>query len=222
MTFIDIELVSRGYELDAEGLVPPHVLLRYMEHLRWEYVGRSPSEVKALFRKGHTFVVIAQTLRITGGIGLAAAIRGTLWIGRIGRTSMDFHHAFQRVKNGEILAEGVATTVYVDGNGSPMPIPALLGVVHPDPPTTMDLKPPDFCAMPAGSFKHSCRVRADDLDLLQHMNQANYAALYDDARQAAAAEGAYGPDGLGGGRVRFLHIGIQPTTFAMTASNRPP
>ena len=214
MTCIETELVSRGYELDAEGLVPPHVLLRYMEHLRWEYVGRSPQEVKELFRTGHTFVVVSQTMRMPGDIGLATSMRGTLWIGRTGRSSMEFHHALYRIKNGEILAEGIATTVYLGRRGLPTPLPDCLDQVEPDPPINLDLKPPVFNSMPPKSFERSYRVRADDLDFLQHMNQASYAALYDDARRAAAAESAYGPDGLGGGRVRFLHIEYAESTLA--------
>ncbi len=206
MACIEIELVSRGYELDAEGLVPAHVLLRYMEHLRWEYVGRSSPEVKALFRAGQSFVVVAQTLRMAGDIGLAARIAGKMWIGRTGRTSMDFHHVFHRVKNGEILAEGIATTVYLNRYGLPAPLPGCLNLAETDPPVKLDLKPPAFAPIPPGSFERSYRVRADDLDFLRHMNQANYAALYDDARLTAAAEGAYGRGDIGKGRVRFLHI----------------
>jgi acyl-CoA thioesterase FadM len=55
-------------------------------------------------------------------------------------------------------------------------------------------------------FERSYRVRTSDLDVLGHMNQANYAALYDDTRQAAANRNAYGSGGLGIGRIRFLHI----------------
>jgi len=206
MSCVEIELVSRGYELDAEGLVPPHVLLRYMEHLRWEFVGRSSPEVKALFRDGHTFVVVAQTLRMPGDIGLAVPMSGALWIGRIGRTSMEFHHVLHRAGDGKILAEGIATVVYLGRKGLPASLPDCLNQPAPDPPRTLDLKPPVFSAVLPGSFERTYRVRADDLDLLQHMNQANYAALYDDARQAAAAAGVYGPDGLGSSRIRFLHI----------------
>lgn len=214
MTCIETELISRGYELDAEGLVPPHVLLRYMEHLRWEFVGRSSQEVKELFRTGHTFVVIAQTLRIARDIGLATSMRGTLWIGRTGRTSMEFHHALHRIKDGEILVEGIATTVYLNRQGLPTPLPDCLDQVETDPPMKLDLKPPVFEAIPPRSFERSYCVRTDDLDLLQHMNQANYVALYNDARQAATAESAYGPDGIGRGRVRFLHIEYAQSALA--------
>jgi acyl-CoA thioesterase FadM len=206
MNCVEIELVSRGYELDAEGLVPSHVLLRYMEHLRWEFVGRSSSEVKALFRDGRTFVVVAQTLRMPGDIGLGVPMSGALWIGRTGRTSMDFHHVLHRAEDGEILAEGISTVVYLGRQGLPAPLPDCLNQAAPDPPLALDLKAPEFGAISPGSFERTYRVRADDLDLLQHMNQANYAALYDDARQAAAAAGAYGQHGPGRGRIRFLHI----------------
>jgi acyl-CoA thioesterase FadM len=213
MACIEVELVSRGYELDAEGLVPPHVLLRYMEHLRWEYVGGSSNEVKALFREGHTLVVVAQTLRMSGNIGLRAPVRGTLWIGRTGRTSMDFQHAFHRVKDGEKLAEGIATTVCLGRHGLPVPLPPCLDEADSDPPMKLDLEPPVFEVMPRETFKRSYRVRTDDLDFLQHMNQANYVALFDDARHAAAAERSYGPDDVGRGRVRFLHIEYLNSAF---------
>lgn len=206
MSAIEVELVSRGYELDAEGLVPPYVLLRYMEHLRWEYVGSSPREVKALFRAGNTFVVIAQSLRMAGDIGLATPVRGVLWIGRTGRSSMDFHHAFYRAEDEKVLAEGITTIVYLGRNGSPKPLPDCLAPVDTGPPMTLDLQPPVSDPTQPRPFERSYRVRNDDLDFLQHMNQANYAALYDDARRAAAAESAYGPDGLGSGRVCFLYI----------------
>jgi acyl-CoA thioesterase FadM len=206
MNCLEIELVSRGYELDGEGLVSPLVWLRYMEHLRWEYVGKSPPDVKALFRNGHTFVVVAQTLRVTVNIGRAVPIRAALWIGRAGRTSMDFHHAFYRIKNGEILAEGITTVVYLGHNGRPAPLPDSLNRFAAESPAMLDLEPPVISTVPPGSFERTYRVRTDDLDLLQHMNQANYAALYDDARRAAAVEGAYGSGGLGSGRVRLLHI----------------
>ncbi|MBN2241119.1 MAG: acyl-[acyl-carrier-protein] thioesterase [Acidobacteria bacterium] len=206
MNRIETEIVSRGYELDAGGLVPPHMLLRYMEHLRWEYVERGSPEVKALFRSGHTFVVVAQTLRAARGIGLSVRMRAILWIGRTGRTSMDFHHVFHRVKDGALLAEGITTVVYLGRRGLPTPLPECLDRVDPNPPVKLALEPPAFEVMPPGSFERSYRVRADDLDFLQHMNQAGYAAIYDDARQAAAAESAYGPEGMGSGRVRFLHI----------------
>jgi acyl-CoA thioesterase FadM len=49
-------------------------------------------------------------------------------------------------------------------------------------------------------------VRASDLDPLRHMNQANYAAIYDDVRQAAAKCDAYGSGQLGIGRIRSLSI----------------
>jgi acyl-CoA thioesterase FadM len=196
MSRFDIALDSRGYELDADGLVPAHVLLRYMEHLRWEYAIRDLPELAALYRDGHTFVVVAQTLRVARDIGMAIPIQGTLWIGRTGRTSIVFRHAFHRVDDGELVAAGNTTAVYPD----------CLRHQDADPFMMPDPDPPRFTEIRSPLFEYSCHVRHSDLDLLEHMNQANYAALIDDARQAAAGQNAYGPGGLGLGRIRLLHI----------------
>ena len=192
--------------MDAEGRVPAHVLLRYMEHLRWEYARRALPELVELFRQGHTFVVVAQTLCVAGDIGLATPIRGRLWTGRTGRTSIVFGHTFHRADVGELFAAGSTTAVFLAPGGAPSPLPEFLQQCDAEPPTTPELHPPQFSEMPPVPFERSYRVRTSDLDLQRHMNQANYAALYDDTRQAAANLNIYGPDGLGSGRIRLLHI----------------
>ena len=158
------------------------------------------------YRKGHSIVVVAQTLRVIRGIGVSVPMRGSLWIGRTGRTSVVFNHAFHHVNDGDFLAAGSITAVYLGLNGMPSPLPDSLFQADPDPFIMPDLNPPEFTEIPSESFECIYRVRTSDLDFLKHMNQANYAALYDDTRQAAANRNAYGPDTLGIGRVRFLHI----------------
>jgi len=206
VTPFNIEFESRGYELDADGCVPTHMLLRYMEHMRWEYTRRDLQELVALFRQGYTFVVVAQTLRVTGDIGLAVPVRGNLWIGHTGRTSVVFRHAFDDVRSGELFAAGSTTIVFLAPGGAPTPLPDVLGPADTDPIMIPDLTKPELPEMPPEVFERSYRVRASDLDLQQHMNQANYATLYDDTRQDAANSYFYGPISLGAGRIRFLHI----------------
>lgn len=203
---LKIEFASRGYELDFDGFVPPHVLLRYMEHLRWENVRRNSSGSESITRSDRAFVVAAQTIRSAVDIGMAVPMRGTVWIGRTGRTSMDFYHAFHRISDGILLAEGSTTIVYLGENGVPTPLPGRVRLNACDPAETVDLKPPEWTQMPAQHFKCSYRVRSADLDFLQHMNQANYAALYEDTRHAAVADKYYGPNGFGKGRIRLMHI----------------
>ena len=206
MTCFEIELSSRGYELDAEGFVPVHVLLRYMEHLRWEHAIRGVPEVVAMVRGGHAFVVVAQTLCVVGDIGVATPIRGTLWNGSIGRTSIVFRHALHRGDNGELFAAGSATLVHLARNGAPTLLRDCFGAPDADPYVIPDLNPQEFAEIPATSFNRSYRVRTGDLDFMRHMNQSNYAALFEDTLQVAAAGNAYGPGGPAIGRVRYLHI----------------
>lgn len=206
MTVFSTVFDSRGYELDVDARVPAHTWLRYMEHLRWEHTIRDFPEISALFRKGHTIVVVAQTLRIIRDIGVAVPIRGSIWIGRTGRTSMVFNHTFHHADEEDLLAGGNITAVYLGEHGKPNPLPDTLRRANPDSSMMPDLTPPKFAEMPPAPFEYPYRVRTSDLDFLKHMNQANYAALFDDARQAAADRNAYGPGGLGLGRIQFLHI----------------
>ncbi len=206
MARFNIVFDTRGYELDAEARVPVHMWLHYMEHLRWEYTIRELPEVSALFRKGHSIVVVAQTLRVIRDIGVSVPIRGSLWIGRTGRTSAVFNHAFHHADDGGLLAAGSITAVYLGLSGTPTPLPGSLFQAVPDPFEMPDLNAPEFTEMPSEPFKRTYHVRTGDLDFLKHMNQANYAALYDDTRQAAATRNAYGSGGLGAGRIRFLHV----------------
>jgi acyl-CoA thioesterase FadM len=205
VTPFNIEFSSRGYELDAEGFIPVYVMLRYMEHLRWGYSIRHLPEVVALFEEGHTFVVVSQTLRVEGDIGMAVPIRGQIWIAHTGRTSLAFHQTFHAAEGGELLAAARTTAVYLGQHGAPAPLPEYIRE-DPEPLDIPDLNQPELPEMPAATFAYSCRVRTSDLDFLGHMNQANYAAFYDDARRAATGSNAYGSAGLGCGRIRLLHI----------------
>jgi len=231
VTAFDIVFEIRGYELDAEGKVPAHGFLRYMEHLRWEHTIRDLPEISALLRKGHALVVVAQTLRVIKDIGMAGSpIRGSLWIVRTGRTSIVFHHAFHGADDGELYAAGSTTTVYLSPGGTPALLPDCLLRTDPDPAAMPDLNVPKFVEMSPAQFERSYRVRTSDLDFLGHMNQANYAAVFDDARQAAAECNAYGTVGVGTGRIRLLHLeylhpavtGEKLTVATWTTGSNPP
>lgn len=206
MAPLEIEFVSRGYELDAEGLVPPHVFLQYMEHLRWENARRNVSDAGSLMRSDRSFVVVAQTLHVARDIGMATPMRGTVWIGRTGRSSLDFHHAIHHRKDEELLATGSATIVCIDGNGVSIPLPDRFRRMQQKSPWTIDPKPPEFSELPDRSFERSYRVRTADIDLLGHMNQAGYAAFYEDIHRIAVENDAYGPGRIGTGRIRSLRI----------------
>ncbi|MEJ2109673.1 MAG: hypothetical protein P8Z37_07120 [Acidobacteriota bacterium] len=160
----------------------------------------------SLLQSDISFVVASQTLRIAEGIGMAEAIRGTVWVGRTGRTSLDFYNVFRRIKDNALLVEGCATIVYLGTNGLPTPLPARMQQPDPDPPSTIDLEPPVFSNIPQRLFQTPYRVRTSDIDLLSHMNHASYGALYEDAMHCALAVNAYGPGISGESRIRFLHI----------------
>lgn len=206
MAPLEFEFVSRGYELDAEGLVPPHVFLQYMEHLRWENARRNVSDVRSLMKPGRSFVVAAQMLHIARDIGMAVPMRGTVWIGRAGRSSLDFHHAIRHGEDKELLATCTATIVSIDGNGVPSQLPDRLRRMQHDSPWTIDPEPPEFSEPPEEFLECPYRVRTADIDMLGHVNQAGYAALYEDMHRTAVGRDVYGPGRKGGGRIRTLRI----------------
>ena len=192
--------------MDAEGFVPVYVILRYMEHLKWGYTIRHLPGIVALFKEGHTFVVVAQTLRVIGDIAMAVPLRANIWIAHTGRTSLAFHQTFHAVDGSKLLAAGSTTAVYLGQHGAPTPLPEYIEREDPKPFSMPDLHHPELPETPASLYEYSCRVRHSDLDLLGHMNQANYAAFYDDARHTAYGRNAYGSAELGSGRIRLLHI----------------
>ncbi|MFC1609895.1 hypothetical protein ACFL6C_02965 [Myxococcota bacterium] len=208
MTLLEVRLKTRGYELDADSRVPPHIWLRYLEHLRWETASRGPEELVELFRQGHAFVVVKQGLEVIDDVGFGTELLGTIWIGRAGRSSLDFCHALYRLPERDVVAVGRVTVVYLALAGKPTPLPGFLRQTESEPPPV----PLDFVGLidsptPEGAFQRSYRVRAADLDLLGHVNHASFATFYDDARIAAASAGAYGPvSERAGGRLRTMTI----------------
>jgi acyl-CoA thioesterase FadM len=119
---------------------------------------------------------------------------------------MAFHQTFHAAKGGELLAAGSTTAVYLGQHGAPTLLPEYIQQEVSEPFSMPDLTHPELPRAPASLFEYSCRVRHSDLDFLGHMNQANYAAFYDDARRAACGRNAYGSAGLGSGRIRLLHV----------------
>ncbi len=205
MSLAEERFAVRGYELDADGLVPPHVWLRYMENLRWLSGSRGPAELVERFRAGDTFVVVAQALCVLRDVGLGNDLTGSMWIGRVGRTSVDFWHAFRAA--GELVAAGRVTAVYVV-KGRPAPLPDALRTVELENTLAAVAFPePLRHSAPAEAFRHRLQVRPGDLDLLRHVNHSSYSVFADAARHAAARAGAYGAESeRAAGRVRGVSL----------------
>lgn len=203
-------ITTRGYELDADSLIPPATYLRYLEHLRWQAVadqaGRrgdrkgdaassSGHILSSLFGQGHSVVVVAQSLLLDGDVGQGVALSASMWVRRVGRTSLDFGHAIIR-PDGSTLARALVTAVYRGPEGKPTPVPDVVREqVMADPHPLARLlsraeavgrtdRPPS-----PDAWSRPVEVRPSDIDLLGHINHANYLSLFDDTRRLAARAG---------------------------------
>lgn len=201
---VKCRLSTRGYELDPDGLVPPPVFLRYLEHMRWESLREDPS-MGQLFQGGHSMVVVAQQLIVEREIGLAAALRGVMWVSAVGTTSLTLEHQLRLERGDELVVSGTTVGVYLGPDGKSCSLP---GELRPDVDRAPGAALPRLRERPpSGSWTRTFAVRHSDLDLQRHVNQANYLAFIGDTRLLAAAAGAYGPGEAGPDRrLRTAHI----------------
>ena len=185
-------LQTRGYELDRSGQVGPLSWLRYFEHLRWEAGADEALGLSRLFEDGNRMVVRVQKLELCAPVGHGETLELETWVSRVGKTSLDLVHLARRAADGCELARGAVTIVHVGADGAPRPVPdALRALVR-------ELgAQPQISALagrrPGHAYSEPLQVRASDIDLLQHVNHAVYAAYFDDARVRALAAGAYEP-----------------------------
>ena len=114
--FVQRTIRTRGYELDRDGKIPPRTFLRYMEHLRWESLGQQTVDLASLFSGGQHLVVVAQQLHLIQDVGMGLELDGTLDLGHVGTTSMEFVHGFDAAELGTV-ARGAVTAVFLDPAG---------------------------------------------------------------------------------------------------------
>ncbi len=185
-------LSVRGYELGPSGVVSLATFARYFEHLRWESSSDPSMDLARFFTNGYRMVVRSQRIELGQPVGVGVPMRLSLWVGRIGRASMDMWHEAHRDGDGALVARGVVTAVYLGHDRRPHPIPEDVRAMVEPADATAIIEPLDVPA-PAGAWTSEFEVRPSDLDMFQHVNHAVYAAYYDDARWLGARQGAFGP-----------------------------
>ncbi len=207
------KITTRGYELDSESLLSPATYLRYLEHLRWLAVASQAQQrgsheqstlhdsghiLGSLFGKGHSVVVVAQSLLLDGDVGQGVELAASMWVRRVGRTSLDFGHVIAR-PDGSPLVRAVVTAVYRGPDGKPAPVPDIVRQqVMEDPVSLVELEvmakqTPRADIAPLEAWARPVEVRPSDCDLLGHVNHANYLCFFDDTRRLAVHAGALEP-----------------------------
>lgn len=184
-------ITTRGYELDRNSFVPPAVLLRYMEQVRWEAVASPELKIGSLFRNGQRIVVRAQQLEHVAPVGLGTKLTASMWMGRVGRASLDIHHELRLASSGEAVARGIVTGVFLDATGTPARVPDEMRE-DVDPACSNQIAPALDSQAPRDAWIRRIVVRPSDLDVFQHVNHANYLVYFEDTRSLASEQGVYG------------------------------
>lgn len=200
-----LRITSRGYELAASGFLSVATHLRHLEHIRWHTI--STSERLPLRKFWMLGVVRAQVVEMYEAVSFNVELELSMWLSRLGRTSMDFSHDIVRVSDGALVGRSTATIVALDSERRP----AAIGEGAADYLVKRDSIAPDRFddGVPAeGVWERTVDLRPSDHDLQQHVNHARYAELIEDTRLLAAAANGYGP-GAWDGRARRFSIAYE-------------
>lgn len=199
-----LRITSRGYELAASGTLSIATYLRYFEHIRWHSI--STSEKLPLRRFWMLGVVRAQTVEVYKAVGFDVELELTIWLARVGRSSMDFSHDMVRVSDGALVARSTATIVALDAARRP----SVIGDGAREYLVTKEAILPERLdeAPPSDAWERTVELRPSDHDLQQHVNHARYAEFVDDTRLLCARAGGYG-SGEWDGRVRRFSIAYE-------------
>lgn len=189
-----LRVVTRGYEVSARGYVGAAQLLRYFEHIRWRTIAHSSKlPAREFMRLG---VIRAQRLEIFEETGFDVELELSIWLSRVGNTSLDFSHEMVRVNDGAIVARNTATIVTLDGDRRPASVhPSARGYVSSREAARIERLDG---AIPDGGWEYSVTVRPSDEDLQGHVNHARYGDYVEDARLLCALTGGYGPGSFDG------------------------
>jgi len=184
-----LRITSRGYELASHGTLPVATYLRYLEHLRWRTISRSQKIPLRLFWT--MGVVRAQVIELHQHVSFDVELELSMWVSRVGRTSIELSHDITRVEDGALIARSTATIVTLDDERRPAQVKDGAREFVVDRPCVtaerLESEPPP------GAWRRSIDIRPSDQDLQQHVNQARYADFVEDARLFCARSGGYGP-----------------------------
>lgn len=176
--------------MDARGAVPPVVMARYLEHVRWQALSGGLPGLDTLLSEQRRPVVRVQHMEGVQRFGVGTEVRITLHVARVGRTSLTFAHRCTRA-DGEPLGWAAAIVVVLGPDGAPTPVPdAVRELVSEEAPRVR--VPACEEAPPPSAVRLPLLIRPSDLDIQQHVNQSNYVAFFDDAIQQAAGRGMSG------------------------------
>ena len=100
-----IQLTTRGYETDPSALIPMHIYLSYLEHLRWGFIQSDEAKLREPLSDGFFPVVASQSVELVQRIGMGVPLELTARLEEVGRSQVVLrHHVIDR-RDRSLVAE---------------------------------------------------------------------------------------------------------------------
>jgi acyl-ACP thioesterase len=182
-------------ECRPDGRIRTSVLLRYTQDLAALHSAARGFGRDWYAQRGITWLVRAAEVEVLAPIGIADEIVGTTqvagWRRVWARRLTDFRDSV-----GDLVAQVRIDWVLLDGRGVPTRIPAEFEPVFGAAPTTVALARVDLGAVPDEAYRSELMVRPQELDPMDHVNNAVYADWLDEAIGATGTAGTPGPSAV--------------------------
>jgi acyl-CoA thioesterase FadM len=176
-------------ECRPDGLIRTSVLLRYTQDLAGVHSSARGFTRAWYAERGLTWLVRAAEVEVRAPIGHGTELVGTTrvagWRRVWARRRTDFVD-----EAGVTVAEVRIDWVLLDGRGAPTRIPAEFEPAFGTAPTSVGLLRVDLGDVPADATRTARTVRPQELDPMDHVNNAVYADWLDEAIFSAPAGGA--------------------------------
>ena len=176
-------------ECGPDGLIRTSVLLRYTQDLAGVHSASRGFDRSWYAERGIVWLVRAAEVAVLAPIRVAGDLIGTtvvvgfrrVWA----RRRTEFHDA-----DGTLVSWVNIDWVLLDDRGAPTRIPKEFGAVFAVPPATFGLGRVDLGEVPSQPIRSMVTVRPQELDPMDHVNNAVYADWLDEAVLAAGGAGA--------------------------------
>jgi acyl-CoA thioesterase FadM len=171
-------------EAAPDGLLRTSSVLRYAQDLAWQHSADRGFDRAWYADKDLTWLVRTAELRLLAPIEVGSTIIGTTGVVGYRRVWSRRHSDF-RDTAGTIAATADIDWVLLDGRGAPTRIPPIFEEVFGAMPATFPLGRVALDEPPTDALRLRFDVRPQELDPLDHVNNAVYADWFDEAILAA-------------------------------------
>lgn len=210
----------RWSEINARGQVDIPGFLRYLVETAWDWGASRGLGIAENDQLGLAWVIRETEMRFFKPLRVNDVFDFTIWLLKWRRVRGTRCFEVRLADNGELIAQGLQQVVTLDGQTQrPTPPPAeIIGrFIFENPPVIQGERFPDA---PSGSKANSTswrRVEWRDLDTLEHVNNATYAAYALEAATRTLADLGWPPGQLDAHglalQVQRFHIRYQSPAF---------